>query len=180
MIIQQQNDDEQQWLESMESDDGLEMGEAVKIQDPISSLQLEDPIVFEKGTSIRTALNQMQNQSENYALVRSNAILIGILTERDILMKITGKGYDLNITLIEEFMTADPETLTMEDPLAYALNKMHVGGFRHVPIVDENHHPVAIISLSKIVSIVADFFSQDIINLPPLDRMVDTSNPEGG
>ena len=50
----------------------------------------------------------------------------------------------------------------------------------HVPIVDENHHPVAIISLSKIVSIVADFFSQDIINLPPLDRMVDTSNPEGG
>jgi len=46
--------------------------------------------------------------------------------------------------------------------------------------VDYQNTPVGIITLSKIISIIADFFNQDIINLPPLDRMIDTSNPEGG
>jgi len=173
-------DDEQQWLESMESDESSEMGKAIKIEDPISSLNLGEPLILEKGSSIRTALNKMQSQLENYIMVTSNDSLIGILTERDILMNITGKEYDLEISLIEEFMTKNPETLSMEDPLAYALNKMHVGGFRHVPIVDNQNKPVGIITLSEIVSIIADFFNQDIINLPPLDRMVDTSSPEGG
>ena len=180
MILHYESDDEQQWLDSMETSDQPEMGKAIKIQDPISSLNLGEPLVLEKGTSIRTALNKMQRKLENYIMVTSNGSLIGILTERDILMNITGKEYDLEISLIEEFMTQDPETLTMEDPLAYALNKMHVGGFRHVPIVDYQNTPVGIITLSKIISIIADFFNQDIINLPPLDRMIDTSNPEGG
>ncbi|MBL7014308.1 MAG: CBS domain-containing protein [Candidatus Marinimicrobia bacterium] len=180
MILHTDIDDEQQWLESMESDESSEMGKAIKIEDPISSLNLGEPLILEKGSSIRTALNKMQSQLENYIMVTSNGSLIGILTERDILMNITGKEYDLEISLIEEFMTKNPETLSMEDPLAYALNKMHVGGFRHVPIVDNQNEPVGIITLSKIVSIIADFFNQDIINLPPLDRMVDTSSPEGG
>jgi len=180
MMLHYETDDEQQWLDSMDSDDESEMGKAIKIQDPISSLHLGEPLVLEKGTSIRTALNKMQSQLENYILVTSNESLIGILTERDILMNITGKEYDLEISLIEEFMTKAPETLTMEDPLAYALNKMHVGGFRHVPIVDHQNMPVGVITLSKIISIIADFFNQDIINLPPLDRMVDTASPEGG
>lgn len=180
MIMHYDTDEEQQWMEGLESEDEPEVGAAVKIQDPISSLNLEEPLALEKGTSIKTALKKMQGQFENYALVTSNGILIGILTERDILMKVTGKGYDLEIALIEEFMTNDPETLTMEDPLAYALNKMYVGGFRHVPIINNQHEPVGIISLSKIISIIADFFNQDIINLPPLDRIVDTTRPEGG
>ena len=77
-------------------------------------------------------------------------------------------------------MTEDPEYLTPEDPLAYALNKMHIGGFRHVPIVNDLMKPVGLISISNIISTIADYFSMEIINLPPLERVVDSKMQEGG
>jgi len=81
---------------------------------------------------------------------------------------------------VDEFMTPDPEYLTPENPLAYALNKMHIGGFRHVPIVNDDRVPVGLIGITDIISTIADYFSREIINLPPLDRQVDSDQPEGG
>ena len=77
-------------------------------------------------------------------------------------------------------MTENPEVLSPEDPLAYALNKMHIGGFRHVPIVNDSMCPVGLISISNIISTIADYFSMEIINLPPLERIVDSEMQEGG
>ena len=113
-------------------------------------------------------------------LITDNNKLKGILTERDILLKVTGKGFDLDIVTVYEFMTEDPEYLSPEDPLAYALNKMHIGGFRHVPIVNDSMCPVGLISISNIISTIADYFSMEIINLPPLERIVDSEMQEGG
>ena len=38
---------------------------------------------------------------------------------------------------ISQFMTADPVTLETSDKIAYALHKMNVGGYRHMPILFE-------------------------------------------
>ena len=175
-----EHDEEQQWLDGMEHKDEPEIKEAVRIQDPISSMRLAKPLVVELGTNLRHVLDQMQDHSQNCALVIENDSLKGIITERDILLKVTGKGYDFDITVVDEFMSTDPETLSPEDPLAYALNKMHIGGFRNVPIVDDERRPLGIIGITDIISIIADYFSTEIINLPPLDKAVDTQTPEGG
>ena len=42
-------------------------------------------------------------------------------------------------------MTHDPVILRSGDPVAVAINKMAVGGFRHVPIVDAGR-PVGVVS----------------------------------
>jgi len=104
----------------------------------------------------------------------------GILTERDILLKVTGKGYDLDLTTIDEFITPNPESVTSDDPVAYALNKMYVGGFRNVPVVNDELYPIGIVSISDIIATIADYFHGEIINLPPLDKLVDKSTQEGG
>ena len=113
-------------------------------------------------------------------LIVDNSELVGILTERDILLKVTGKGYDFELETVDEFMTKDPEYLTQDDPIAYALNKMYVGGFRHVPIVNDGLLPIGLISISDIITTIADYFSREIINLPPINRIVDLKNQEGG
>ena len=173
--------EDEEWYEGLESDDEeSEMSEAVKIQDPISSLGLQPPLVVELGTNMKNALNSLQQEKQNCLLITDNNKLKGILTERDILLKVTGKGFDLDLVTVDEFMTEDPEYLTPEDPLAYALNKMHIGGFRHVPIVNDTMHPVGLISISNIISTIADYFSMEIINLPPLERIVDSEMQEGG
>ena len=173
--------EDEEWYEGLESnDEESEMSEAVKIQDPISSLGLQPPLVVELGTNMKNALNSLQQEKQNCLLITDNNKLKGILTERDILLKVTGKGFDLDLVTVDEFMTEDPEYLTPEDPLAYALNKMHIGGFRHVPIVNDLMKPVGLISISNIISTIADYFSMEIINLPPLDRIVDSKMQEGG
>ena len=173
--------EDEEWYEGLESDDEeSEMSEAVKIQDPISSLGLEPPLFVELGTNMKNALNSLQQEKQNCLLITDNNKLKGILTERDILLKVTGKGFDLDLVTVDEFMTEDPEYLSPEDPLAYALNKMHIGGFRHVPIVNDLMKPVGLISISNIISTIADYFSMEIINLPPLERIVDSKMQEGG
>ena len=175
------SDDEDQWFESLESnEDSLEMNEAVRIQDPISTLGLESPLTAEIGTNLKNALNQLQKEKQNCLLITDNDRLRGILTERDILLKVTGKGFDLDLVTVDEFMTESPEYLSPEDPLAYALNKMHIGGFRHVPILNDNLYPIGLISIADIISTIADYFSREIINLPPLDRFIDPIKQEGG
>ena len=180
-FINQIESDDDEWFEGLESDeDNIEMGSAVKINDPISTLELKAPLMVEVGTNMKNALDLLQGKEQNCILIVENNVLKGILTERDILLKITGKGFDLEIVTVNEFMSENPEYLNPEDPLAYALNKMHVGGFRHVPIVNDSLKPIGLISISNIISTIADYFSMEIINLPPLDRIVDSSNQEGG
>jgi len=173
--------DDEEWFEALEPDEeNIEMGSAVQINDPISSLGLKLPLMIEMGTNMKNALEILQGKEQNCILIVENNILKGIITERDILLKVTGKGFDLDLVTVDEFMTKTPEYLSPEDPLAYALNKMHVGGFRHVPIVNDSMEPVGLISISNIISTIADYFSMEIINLPPLDRIVDSDMQEGG
>ena len=142
------------------------MKEAVKIDSPISNFDLREPLIIELGTSLENVLENMQKTKNNCVLTLSDEKLNGILTERDILLKVTGKGYDLQLTTIDEFITLNPEYVSPEDPLAYALNKMYVGGFRNVPVVNDEMYPVGIISISDIISTIADYFHNEIINLP--------------
>ena len=142
------------------------MKEAVKIDSPISNFILREPLIIELGTSLENVLENMQKTKNNCVLTLSNEKLNGILTERDILLKVTGKGYDHQLTTIDEFITLNPEYVIPEDPLAYALNKMYVGGFRNVPVVNDEMYPIGIISISDIISTIADYFHNEIINLP--------------
>ena len=64
-------------------------------------------------------------------------------------------------------MTRDPEHLSAEASVAWVLNKMAIGGFRHVPVVDEKDHPVVVVSVRDVVAFLVEFFPHDVLNLPP-------------
>ena len=176
----QEIEEDQEWFEGLGDQDDPEMKEAIKIQDPISSMTLSEPIIIDLGTNLRHVLDKMQEDKINCILTLTDGMLGGILTERDILLKVTGKGFDLDLTTIDEFITPNPESVTPDNPLAYALNKMYIGGFRNVPVVNDELFPIGIIGIADIISSIADYFHGDIINLPPLDKFVDTNTQEGG
>ena len=76
-------------------------------------------------------------------------------------------------------MTTSPDTLHSDDPIAYALNKMISGGYRHIPIVDVNDKPTGVITLQDIINHLGDYFFDDVVNLPP-NPLRDQSQREGG
>jgi predicted transcriptional regulator len=68
---------------------------------------------------------------------------------------------------VSRLMTPDPETLELDDPIVWALNRMSVGGYRHVPLVDREDRPVGILSVKDIVHYIVALFPNEVLTLPP-------------
>jgi CBS domain-containing protein len=93
------------------------------------------PQLIDIGTSVDEALGRMQSEGIDCLLVTERGELVGIFTDRDAILKVAGRPTAGR--RIGEYMTQDPVILRSGDPVAVAINKMAVGGFRHVPIVDQ-------------------------------------------
>lgn len=63
--------------------------------------------------------------------------LVGVFTERDALFRVVAQGLDAHTTTMAEVMTHDPRTIAPDCPFAQALQMMHDGRFRHVPVVED-------------------------------------------
>ena len=76
-------------------------------------------------------------------------------------------------------MTRNPETLEPDNSIAFALNKMSVGGYRHIPIV-EGDKPIGVLSVRDVVDFLVDLFPEDVLNLPPTPNNAITNSIDGG
>ena len=67
-----------------------------------------------------------------YSLLMRMSNWLGIITERDLIRHVSGQRAAPSEFKVEQVMTADPEMLRASDPIAFALNLMHLGHFRHL------------------------------------------------
>lgn len=105
--------------------------------------------------------------------------LLGLFTERDFLGRALGaRGFGR--LPVKKVMTLDPEALSPGDSVAYALNKMHVGRFRHVPLVDGDGVPVGMISARDLIDFICELCPEEIMNLPPQPRYAVPRTQDGG
>lgn len=124
----------------------------------MARLRSRSPVLVEEESSILEAVEKMNVEKVGCVLVTVEGKLSGILTERDILFKVLEKTSDLSRIAVRQVMTPDPETLREEDTLAYAVNKMSVGGFRHIPVLRKGE-PVGILSSRDLLSYLSKAFS---------------------
>ena len=124
-------------------------------------------LVLDEQTMLDQALRQMREHRQGCILATRDGRLSGILTERDVLMKVVGTAIDLERTPIRPYMTRDPVCLPEDAIVAYALNKMCVEGFRHVPLTDAQGRPTGVVSMRDIIEYLSGFFPKDVLNLPP-------------
>jgi len=134
------------------------------IREPIRRLEPRAPLSLAPSAPVVEAIRLMREHRIGCVLVVDNERLVGILTERDLLLKLEQAD---RARPLREFMTPDPEVLSPDDPIVYALNKMSVGGFRHVPLVDAEGRPVGVVSVKDIVDYIVDFFPNDVLTVPP-------------
>ena len=136
------------------------------------------PLLVEADASLATVIEAMQREDRGTVLVTGAGKLVGIFTERDVLMKVAGRPLDLRQSPVSLFMTRDPVCLPADSPVAFALNRMVIEGFRHIPVVDDDNRPVAEVSMRNLIEYLSDFFNRDVLNLPP-DPHVKSARREG-
>ncbi|NUQ80238.1 MAG: CBS domain-containing protein [Bacteroidetes bacterium] len=134
---------------------------------PIRDLNLVPATLIGHETSLAEAIGIMQTRKFGALLVTREGHLAGIFTERDILNRLIGNSVDLADTPVADYMTPNPESLHDEDAIVYAMNKMVVGGYRHIPIVDSQGLPVSVLSIRDVVSFICSFCDSEVLNLPP-------------
>ncbi len=110
---------------------------------PLDELRAPAPQLVEADASARETLRRMRHESIDCLLVMDHGDLVGIFTDRDAILKLDGDLADGRT--VRDVMTHDPVVLRRGDPVAVAINKMAVGGFRHVPIMD-GPRPIGVVS----------------------------------
>jgi CBS domain-containing protein len=83
-------------------------------------------------------------------LIIEDEKLVGIFSERDVVNRIGIECDSLRKQPISDFMTPSPGTLEAGNKIIFAVHKMAIGGYRHVPIV-EGDRPVGVISIRDIL-----------------------------
>ena len=70
-------------------------------------------------------------------------------------------------TPVGTVMTSGPVTVTGQEPIRNAIQKMESGGYRHLPVVDATGRPVGVLSVKRIVHYLVEHFPRTIYTLPP-------------
>jgi CBS domain-containing protein len=149
------------------------------LRQPLSVLGPRDPIVVDPAASILSAITLMRESRIGCVLVARGGKLEGIFTERDVLVHVAGRSLDVADTPVLRVMTANPEYLRPTDSIAYALNAMSLGGYRHVPLVDEARTPVGVVSVRDVIHYLVRLFPKSVMNLPTLPRQNYAREREG-
>jgi CBS domain-containing protein len=125
----------------------------IMMSDPISELVTgKDLLVASPTDTVQKIIQIMQNEKKDCVLIYKKKHLVGIISYRDLLRKVTSSGKDLSKLKAESIMTPNPEFVWAEHPIAFMVNKMAMGGFRHVPVLQDDGAPISIVSIKDVLS----------------------------
>lgn len=144
-------------FDGVQPEDSLEEG---LIKDPLLAAATCHTWSTPATTSVAEVAQKM-DQNNQCCLVMEGKELVGIVTERDILQKFLFKGHDLKTTPIVTIMTPKPEILHAQDNIVHALNKMAMGGYRHIPVL-KSDGSYQVISVRDVLAYLAHHLSQGL------------------
>ena len=116
-------------------------------------IMTQNPVCLKTTDSVQRAAMQMKNERICSVLVcEDENKLVGIVTDRDIVLKVVADGNDATILRIENVMSRDPVSCNPEDDVQKAIDLMERKQIRRIPIVDAEQNFLGIISQGDIAT----------------------------
>ena len=100
--------------------------------------------------SLRDAARRMESEDIGFLPVVREGELVGVITDRDIIVRAVSRGLDPEQTTVEDTMTSDIVTLPEDSELEDASDLMEDRNIRRLVVTDENDMPVGVISKDKL------------------------------
>jgi CBS domain-containing protein len=128
---------------------------------------LHPAVTVERHATLRTAIEKMNDEQIDGVVVVDQKQVVGVLSAYDICKTMLDGRVDIDQTPVETLMRPQAECLRLDDEVAFALHKMHVGHYSLIPLVDDQGHAVGAVSSLDVIGSLAEMYPQEVLNLPP-------------
>lgn len=120
----------------------------------VSKVMTKHPVCCWPSSSTLSAALLMQETDTGIVPVIQDPfspILVGVVTDRDLCLHVVAAGKDPSSTWVDGCMTQDPAFCTEQDDISLALDLMKAHQIRRLPVLNERHEVVGMLSLGDLV-----------------------------
>jgi CBS domain-containing protein len=104
-----------------------------------------------RTTTVMEAVELMASAKVGSVVVVDDNRLVGIFSERDVMLRVVLENRDPKRTKVEEVMTAQVHSISIRSTGDAALKIMVQEHIRHLPVVDGDGRPQAIVSMRNLL-----------------------------
>ncbi|MCJ8278233.1 MAG: CBS domain-containing protein [Bdellovibrionales bacterium] len=131
--------------------------------DTLKNIYIKDVLKIPSTATITQGVEMMAAKNVGAALITEGRKIVGIFSERDLMMRVVSKKKDPNSTNISQVMTAKVLTISVDARPTVAMEAMFKKRIRHLPVVDANQKIIGMVSLRIVLAFI-------VKNLAELNR----------
>lgn len=129
-------------------------------------------VVLNSDRSVLEAARAIENNNIGAVIVQDNDRIVGLVTDRDLAVRVLGRGLDPQATRLDEVMTTPVAMLAPTDSQSAAIRLMQQRNIRRIPLVEADR-VVGIVTLD-------DLLLDEAAPLDQLAAVVEAQIGEGG
>lgn len=116
----------------------------------LQDVMSKNPVTMHTGTSVMDAARKMRDDDIGDVIVLRDGEVGGIVTDRDIVVRVLAEGLDPQMISIGQICTDDVVCLSPEDDVDRAVLVMKEHAIRRIPVVDGGGAPVGVVSIGDL------------------------------
>jgi CBS domain-containing protein len=118
----------------------------------VRDVMTANPVTVSEKDSIRDVARIMAREDTGVVPVVEGKKIIGLITDRDIVVRLVAEGKDLANSRAKEVMSKSVRSVKEDTPINEVLALMSNEKIRRVPVVNQNNELVGILSIGDIAS----------------------------
>ncbi|MGH7298545.1 MAG: CBS domain-containing protein [Polyangiaceae bacterium] len=111
-------------------------------------------VTVESEDTVTRAAQIMRERHVGSLVVTHSGRPIGLVTDRDIVLRVVAEGRDATRYRIAEFLTYSPITVSVTDGIETAAARMREHGVRRLPLVDERGIAVGMVTADDLLTVL--------------------------
>lgn len=116
----------------------------------ISELMTRTAITLAPDASIRQTAKKMKKHGVSSIMITEHAILVGVVTDRDLRNRVLADEVDPQ-DAVSSIMSAKPKFIFENNRVFSALHLMLKYNIHHLPVLDENHKPLGMLTSTDLL-----------------------------
>lgn len=121
----------------------------------VGSICTRRVITVDTGIDVAAAAQVMRENKIGYLIVTDkesgNRAPAGVVTDRDIVVKVVAKDVDAHALTIGDVMSRDPLVATEDDGISETLHRMRTLGVRRIPVIDARGQVAGVLSIDDVI-----------------------------